>query len=540
MALRMARPWKDPKSGVWHLRQRVPQDLSRLKGQLVTLPVGDRFVSVKIGELVQASLRTKDPREAKERHAAADAALRRFWEDQRSNTPTRLTHQQAVALAGTLYTAFAETLERNPGSPERWALVQDMNQMARQGNLGTGPLMIGKEAAQAHSMELRFGPIADAVLKREGLNIDDGSRKVLIKAIAHALDAAAKKLERNAEFDYSPDPAAKSFPTWEPIQPKPQPTPSKETVGVSDLWERWKTYHADNKAPTTIERYEASLRSLATFTKGKAATEVTSDDLYAWAIHRRDVENISPKVVNQVDLVAVSSVFKWGASRQGGKLIPANPVTRDVRLDLPKVQRKREPTLRSQEIAAILQAALAVKDDPKNPTSAYARRWCPWLAAYSGARIQELTGLKVEDIQEEGGVWVMHFHKTKTGQPRTVPIHEHLIEMGFLDFVKSRETGPLFYDPKRSTGKAKTPQSEQRAIKLADWVRTQTKLDKAVDPNHGWRHTFKTRALAAGIPERISDAITGHSTGSVARSYETPTVGMKAEALSKLPRYKVS
>ncbi len=327
-------------------------------------------------------------------------------------------------------------------------------------------------------------------------------------------------------------------PKWEPVQPKPEPRKSSATLSVQDLWEQWKTYHADKKAPTTIERYEASLRSLATFTKGKAAGSVTSDDLYAWAVHRRDVENISPKVVNQVDLVAVSSVFRWASSRQGGKLIPANPVTRDVRLDLPKVQKQRESTLRSHEITAILKAALNVKDDPKNPTSAYARRWCPWLAAYSGARIQELTGLKVEDIQEESGIWVMHFHKTKTGQPRTVPIHEHLIEMGFLDFVKSRKTGPLFYDPSRSSGKAKTPQSEQRAIKLADWVRTQTKLDKAVDPNHGWRHTFKTKALAVGIPERISDAITGHSNGSVARSYETPTVGMKAEALSKLPRYK--
>jgi integrase len=134
----------------------------------------------------------------------------------------------------------------------------------------------------------------------------------------------------------------------------------------------------------------------------------------------------------------------------------------------------------------------------------------------------------------------MHFHKTKTGQPRTVPIHEHLIDMGFLGFVKSRKSGPLFYDPKRSSGKAKTPQAEQRAIKIAEWVRKETGLDKAVDPNHGWRHTFKTKALEVGIPERISDAITGHSIGSVARSYETPTVAMKAEALSKFLRYKLS
>jgi integrase len=71
-------------------------------------------------------------------------------------------------------------------------------------------------------------------------------------------------------------------------------------------------------------------------------------------------------------------------------------------------------------------------------------------------------------------------------------------------------------------------------------VRDATKLDMAVDPNHGWRHTFKTKALEVGIPERISDAITGHSTASVARSYEAPTVAMKAEALSKFLRYKLS
>jgi integrase len=536
MALLMARPWKDPKSGVWHLRQRVPLDLLRLKGQTVTLPVRDKFSTVKIGELVQVSLRTKDQREAKERHAMADSALRRFWDGQR-NGPTRLSNKQAAALAGTLYQAFANGLEHNPGSPETWAWVQDVNERAREGRLGRAALMIDRKAAKSHSAEDRFGPFADALIAREGLVIDSDSRTLLIKAVAHALDSAARKLERNAEFDYAPDPAALSFPEWEPPQTRTKHSSREDALTVSDLWDRWSAYNADKKAPTTIERYAASLVSLATFTKGKAAGAVTSDDLYSWAQHRRDAENISPKVVNQVDLVAVSSVFKWAASRQGGKLIPSNPVTKDVRLDLPKVQRQREPTLRTDEIKAILQAASNVKDDPKNPTSAFAKRWCPWLAAYSGARIQELTGLKVEDIENEGGIWVMHFYRTKTGHPRTVPLHEHLIEMGFLDFVKSRKTGPLFYDPSRSSGKAKTPQSEQRAIKLADWVRTETKLDKAVDPNHGWRHTFKTKALAVGIPERISDAITGHSTGSVARSYETPTVGMKSEALKRFPRY---
>jgi hypothetical protein len=95
MALAMARPWKDPKTGVWHLRQRTPRDiLGRLKGQTVTLPVGQEFASVKIGDTVQVSLRTKDPRSAKELHAVADSALRSFWEAQRSG-PTPLNNRQS-------------------------------------------------------------------------------------------------------------------------------------------------------------------------------------------------------------------------------------------------------------------------------------------------------------------------------------------------------------------------------------------------------------------------------------------------------------
>jgi hypothetical protein len=252
MALIMARPWKDLKSGVWHLRQRVPQDLLRLKGQNVSLPVGDNFSTVKVGQVVQVSLRTKDQREAKERHAIADAALRRFWDGQR-NGPTRLSQKQALALAGTLYTAFAEKLEDNPGSPETWAMVQDVNERAREGRLGRAALMIGRNAAKAQSMEERFGPFADLLLAREGLVVDAASRTLLIKAVAHALDHAASKLERNAMLDYSIDPAASTFPTWEPPQTKPSAKLPEESLTVAALWERWSAYQADKKAPTTIE-----------------------------------------------------------------------------------------------------------------------------------------------------------------------------------------------------------------------------------------------------------------------------------------------
>ena len=74
MPFTTAHPWND-KTGIFHLRQRTPRDLIRFKGTVVSLPLGMRSRTVRIGEVVQMSLRTRSTSEAKRLHAMADAAL---------------------------------------------------------------------------------------------------------------------------------------------------------------------------------------------------------------------------------------------------------------------------------------------------------------------------------------------------------------------------------------------------------------------------------------------------------------------------------
>jgi integrase len=87
------------------------------------------------------------------------------------------------------------------------------------------------------------------------------------------------------------------------------------------------------------------------------------------------------------------------------------------------------------------------------------------------------------------------------------------------------------------------PRASARSLKtrerLAAWVRSIGVGDKAVRPNHAWRHTFKRRAARAGIEATIRDAICGHSPRTVADLYETPTLGDMAAAMKKFPRYEV-
>jgi integrase len=152
---------------------------------------------------------------------------------------------------------------------------------------------------------------------------------------------------------------------------------------------------------------------------------------------------------------------------------------------------------------------------------------------------------------KQGDIWAIEITPeagtVKTREPRTVPLHEHLIDQGFLRFVKARGEGPLFYNtgsPLKATKVDPTNPPRPRAVKtrerLADWVRKLGVTDKAIRPNHAWRHTFKRRATRAGIDAGIRDAICGHNPRTVADIYETPTLEDMAEALKEFPRYEIS
>ncbi|MCY1644596.1 tyrosine-type recombinase/integrase [Methylorubrum sp. SL192] len=410
-----------------------------MQGQSVTLPIGDTWASITVGPIVQASLRTKEPREARHRHSIADGALKRFWHEQRFGTLPDLGFQRSDS---------AQANETPTPSPPVEALTR-----------------------------------VEAISCATGLN----------------------------------------------------PT----SLSSQQLFERWATYSADKRARNTIKRYRATFRSLTAFFKERDVRCLSSDDLYEWAEWRRDHAGVSARSINRVDLVAVSSIFRWAGNRSGGRLLSSNPA-RGIFLDEPRLIVERERTFREAEIARILDAASAVVRDQLHPTRSAARRWCPWLAAYSGARIGELTSLEKRDIRLEAGISVMDLRITKTGEPRTVPLHAHLLEQGFVEFVNARSPGPLFYDRVRFRPNSETSPAEQQAKKISQWLRLTVKLDPGVDPNHGWRHTWKTRALAAGIEERLRDAITGHRVASVGRRYETPSLPMLSRAIAQFPHYEVN
>ncbi len=578
MALRMPRPITNA-SGVYHLNIRVPGDVAaKVKGTVVTLPVAGAQVTVRPSDKVIVSLRTKDPSLAKARFCEAESALSRHWDALRRG-PVSLTHVQLVALAGECYRATVKAFEDDPNyMPEGYLRAARQfeadvaywrkNGDDDAGDIGErdglvlaclarprGPQLLAYERSRDlnefgiavtydDAISDLFGPEADELCRVRHIEVDAPTRLRLIREIAQAYRLLDRKLIRNAEGDYSPDENASRFPPFVPPPVKAAAPPSRSSrgggVGMQRLFDRWREVHGPSLAASTLRRYGPAVTSLDVHTKGKDVRSLSEDDIWDWA-HARVAGGASARTVNRNELVAIASILGWATTRDGKRLRADNPA-RGVKLPEPKRRVLRARTFRSAEVTAILTLARSVTPDPTFAKAAAGRRWVPWICAYSGARVQEVLHLEKVSIWHEGdGVgWVMHFPMTKDGWARTVPVHEHLVEEGLVDYWRAAGPGHLFMFDRPPKSKASRSRQEMRASELAEWVQKHVDLGEGVSPNHGWRHSFSTNAEAAGVPKRISTALTGHNKKKDASDgYVTPSLGQLREAMDRFPRYRI-
>jgi len=514
----MARPWKHPKTGVYWFRKAVPKDL--------------RPILNKTEEL--RSLRTKDPAVARQRYVIVAAEVERHWQALRSG-PITLTNQQITALAGLLYREETSALADEPGSPEAWDHV----------------VRIHRQAREAGKLEQWLGPSVDDLLRRQGLNIDNQSRSRLIEAVDAAAIQASEQLRRNAKGDYRPDPDAARFPEWTPPRPngedreKPRPAAGEKTATLTALMDGWwREAKAAGRSISTYQSYSTTIAKLTAFLGHDDARRVTPEDVVRFKDHRLSEVNprtgkpASPKTVKDSDLAGLKAVFGWAVTN---RLLPSNPAE-GITIKIGKPKRVRSKGLTDAEANAVLKAASELQRGRESPKTFAAKRWVPWLCAYTGARVGEMAQLRKQDLRQENGTWVLtvtpEAGTVKNGEAREVPLHPHLVELGFPSFVMSAPDGHLFLSPNEDEADL-----EKRVLgplqgvknRLTEFAR-EFVTDRNVAPNHGWRHRFKTLWRETGLDPRIMDAIQGHSARTVGDQYGDVTIKAMVAALSKFPR----
>jgi hypothetical protein len=64
-------------------------------------------------------------------------------------------------------------------------------------------------------------------------------------------------------------------------------------------------------------------------------------------------------------------------------------------------------------------------------------------------------------------------------------------------------------------------------------------MSRPLEKGRRWRHLWKLLAERAGVPERLSDYITGHAPASEGRSYGAPLLSDLQREIEKIPRFKI-
>jgi integrase len=463
-----------------------------------------------------------------------------------SGSPIELTHRQMHELIGRWYDWFILQHANDDVPVEVWDHHYERYEDAA---MATGSLDHHEEddkprsprhAAKVRAIVLELSRLP-TFLAEEGVRLSHEAHDQLVDTLEPDLVAAMALLRRRASGDYRPDTHRERFPQAAKI------IPANAKLTGWDAWEAFEAWVKERKPQqSTVNRWRGVFDHLNKHTEGRDVALVTGEDAIGWKDTLVGGE-ASGQTINSVWLTAAGTVFNWVKSQ---KKITTNPFE-GVRVATSRGgNTKGEFT--EEDAEAILKATLAPRSPRASPYLKAAIRWVPWLCAYTGSRPGEMTQLRKEDIeQHRDGFWMLHIRPeagtVKGSVARTVVLHDHLVEQGFVTFVQEAKPGPIFYDPKASGSKVTDddPLNPVRPMyvlvrqKLADWVRKLGVTDTGVSPNHGWRHTFKRRAARAKIEQRLRDAFCGHTPANVGSIYERPTVEDLAEAIKDFPRYPV-
>lgn len=413
----------------------------------------------------------------------------------------------------------------------------------------TGPLsdadrMLMENTASVAEMELADGAISrdDAdrtardFIKRYELDVQADSPlfETFKRAIAQAQRDYAK-----AVLAYSAD--TESFDFNPPAQQRATAAAAEfGSLTLAELVEKfWKDAKLENRWTDKTESekqghidllYERLGKDIQLSAFGRAEAHLMKDTLRAYPVNRhkfeemhgkpllevlelRDVRKLHPVTVNKY-LQTYQGLFGW-AELNG--YCASNPF-RGLSLNTEKVNAV-DPRIgfSDKQVDTIRNAVLG-----KDKTRKEHHKWGTLLAIYTGARLNEIAQLHLEDIRQIDGIWCFDINQKpgtlkklkNAASKRIVPVHPRLIEYGFLDYferMKARKGNDRLF-PQFSYSK-----SDGYGRNLGRWVNESLLPDLGIKTDqltfHSFRHTMVGKLGAADVSQAHIMAIIGHEPG---------------------------
>jgi integrase len=537
MVFRMARPTKRSNSANAQFRQRVPSDLiDKLRGETfvarlpVALGVSETItVQTKIGDTIVFSLRTAAKVVRDARHAAAQQQVNAFFETIRRG-PEDLTFKQINGLCGELYRQIITAHEENPPSTiELEVMAETVDDARRFVGFGTDE---GRGMAQDVLQRwIDIPAFMCAMELTHGVMFSQRSRIDFFDAMPNTLTEALQTLHKRRAANYEQDTTQARYAPLTPAASQREASPDNAVVTFDDLFERWKA--SGSYAPATLTRWRGILKRFKEFVCHDDPRRVTEADAFRW---KDDLLAAGLQKIDMSFIAAMRRLYGYSVENAVTTGIRENPFAKVKAKQKAVAGTKRQP-FTSEEAALILTAS-------RKETAPYLR-WIPWLQAASGARVAELAQLWGSMITTEDGVPCIKITPAPDGgrlkndvSERTIPIHPTIIKDGFLDFVKERGSGPLFYGGAKAKPSVRQSDEQKHPSKgvsnrLAAWVRGLGITDPRKAPNHSWRRWVK-RELTRKGSDRLADAVQGHAPRTEGDKYYDAELGDMLVAVSKI------
>lgn len=307
------------------------------------------------------------------------------------------------------------------------------------------------------------------------------------------------------------------------ISPAPQhasqPVSAALGIGISlaDLCERW----AKERKPArrTIQKYDLAVERFYTLVGRVPVDQIT----------RRQVVEFKDKLVGSGmsipntnhTLDCLGTLLNFGCDNE---LVREN-VSKGIRLlDNRSNKAKRLPYTLDH-----LKTIFSKLPAPDTDREGF---WLPMLGLYTGARLGELCQLTPQDIREETyfdadhkecRAWCIFItnegegKRVKTASSiRRIPIHQALIDQGFIELVKARKDHVRIFDCEPNKG-GEYGQDMSKAY--SKFLRVTCGITDPRRVYHSFRHMFKETCRDCDIGKELADAIQGHSDGDSSDDY---------------------
>lgn len=368
------------------------------------------------------------------------------------------------------------------------------------------------------------------------LDVDDMAwRRLCLKLMEASLQAARIRIKR---LDGEPVSTRSVMAT----APKPMASPSPAAKGATleDVRLRWVA--VGDRRPRTVDEMASLVRRFDGFSGNKPLGALTREDGMAWRDAMR-TQGSSPGTIKK-NLGLITSLLNFAVDEG---LLEANPFTR-IKVPQAKDGSVERLEYSPDDLKKIFECPLYTDGFRPKGGGGEAAVWLPLIGAYTGARLEEMAQLRVADLYEdEAGGWVFNLlnltesQSVKTASSRRlIPVPKVLIQAGLVEYhARVRASGAdwMFPDLNEAVNGTRSGNWSKWWGRYAREVIGITDRRKVF---HSLRHAFKTACRAAQVPEEIHDALTGHSSGKIGRSYGSQPLSALRKAIDKVKYAKLS